>query len=447
MDVRPTLPFPNELCGAILEYLSQPDLKSFSCCSKTCRELAVPFLYRSIRFNAVPASSLAEGGALFSRLRYVRKLRYVLPRADLTPRVFQADGGTGAMRTGAYLMKTFTPFTDFLTASLAFPLTWLQLNFSGEEHLEINLFHTMFSRLSQSRVHTTLRRLTLSYRVDFLLPLCTQYMILGPSENPYETLMTRHPGVLGPPLLPGTLCEAPGGRGGMPVPPPNLTEASLCLRKEPVPQPFYYYFFAACPTLRKFTINAARLYPPNSPAPLYHSSLLSFTTVTHLHVSVQPYPPADELTWVSQHFPCVEDLTVELHKFEYCAQGSNASHLQAAHKDIRRMRALRKATIPWPRLRKPMYGNVPRYSRLYVRKDPGEDARHLSCAELECWVTCWRDGGAQLLRTVVFDGYDPCARRDVDKTLLATCEVGSGEAGYAFSWTGDDAKESTTAAN
>ncbi|KAF3919131.1 hypothetical protein ABW21_db0207413 [Orbilia brochopaga] len=437
METSTTIPLPAELCYAILEHVPCRDLKAFSLCSKTCHELAVPLIFRAICFDT-QSPVLAEGGALSHRLRYVRHLRFELPHGDLIP-LPQME--ISAFKITSYFMERFTQFTNFLITAPAFPLTSLALDFAGDAQLNINLFQTALSRLSQSGVSETLQQLSLSYasRATLILPLCRRFMVVdGNAASPYEAVLSRLPYALGPPLQPYTLCEGRDGRRRLPTPPP-LTEASICIVRDLVPQAFYYHYFAACPTLRKLTIKAAQLFVPSPYAELYHSELPTFS-VTHLHIQVAAYPPVGELNWLATHFPRLKNLIVENNKEHYYAQNDSVAVLQTAHDDILKMRELRTLAIPWPRLKK-RFSGIAAHGRSYQQFTLNRLVRHLSRAELEPWVARWRGGGIPL-QTIVFSGISQ--NEDyTEKSVMAECVVTSrdGGNGYTLSWSGDDVLE------
>ncbi|KAK6354664.1 hypothetical protein TWF696_003804 [Orbilia brochopaga] len=436
MATRTTLPLPTELCDAVLEYLPYLALYSFSLCSKRCHELAVPFIFRSIRFGGPLTPLRTDGGVLFSRLKYVRHLWFGLPPDDLIP-VSQDEKSEFNIST--YFMENFTLFTEFLLTAPVFPLTSLELHFTGDEQLEINLFDAALSRLAQSRVYATIKRLSILFRRSFLLPLCRQFMTLEDGVSPYEVFLKRRPDVLGQPLTLSQLCKA--SIQGILTTPPSLTEAVIRIIRWPAPQAYYCYYFASCPTLKKLTIDASQLFPDNSQGHLYYSKLLSFPAVTHLNISIAIYPPVDELAWISVHFPRLEILEVENHKQQYSSQSSNVGVLQDAHDGILGMRTLRELVLPWPRIRRPTYGIPPPLIPGFTPEHIEKFARHLWRSELEVWMARWRDRGIQL-QIVVFCGHIQTGY-GIDYRLGARCEIGIAARGrrYTFSWTGSDISE------
>ncbi|KAF3901761.1 hypothetical protein AA313_de0202916 [Arthrobotrys entomopaga] len=145
---RPPLPLPAELSLMILSFTPLEDLKSFSLCSKSCRELCLPVLFRGIGVSHVSITAFEDGGSLCHLRSSVRYINLTVPKD--TP--------------FSHLVYKYKKYTHFLRL---FPhLSALRLALYTSRATQYLLFLAIFSTISTYSFYTNLKALYLECLVD-----------------------------------------------------------------------------------------------------------------------------------------------------------------------------------------------------------------------------------------------------------------------------------------
>ncbi|KAK6542458.1 hypothetical protein TWF694_006412 [Orbilia ellipsospora] len=148
LQQRPPLPLPAELSLMILSFTPLEDLKSFSLCSKSCRALCLPVLFRGIGVSHVSIAAFEDGGSLCHLRSSVRYINLTVPKD--TP--------------FSHLVYKYKKYTHFLRL---FPhLSALRLALYTSRATQYLLFLAIFSTISTYPFYTNLKALYLECLVD-----------------------------------------------------------------------------------------------------------------------------------------------------------------------------------------------------------------------------------------------------------------------------------------
>ncbi|KAK6536201.1 hypothetical protein TWF281_000444 [Arthrobotrys megalospora] len=377
---------PRELQLEIVAWLDVDALKEFSICSKACRELVNPLLYRSIRLSP---TRLALGiDSVDGIARYPRQL--ALDDMSDTYRLREPFAAIPLFQALESRLHLFSNVTS------------LKIRYTTAADIELNL-HTAFSpKLWASSIWSNLKKISLilnssdePVHMDGDLWVEFKYANLSKSQRNYlgEKIVARN-----------------DWRGVELKLPPNVEDATIRVGMFSLQKPwagycvgyFYrlYYLSLACvgEKLRKLEINAGLFCPLRSSGDHGENipsrwDIEVCPGITHLKFRTGFFKPSD-LDNIADRFPGLEELEVSQN------YGPGAVGLwpadEAVYPRIQKLKQLRRAALPWP-----VYANI----LPAIPNDDHEPASFATLERLESSMDIWTSNGMEKLDRVVFGAY------------------------------------------
>ncbi|EPS39781.1 hypothetical protein H072_6370 [Dactylellina haptotyla CBS 200.50] len=387
---------PNELfLFHIIPYLPFDCVKKFSRCSKHCRALSAPTLFRAGTFDEM-YKMFKPDGLLGEYAQFVKDLKF--------------NFTYGKIRTKN--PNLLLPARKFMQYTPLFPrLTTLHISLSGARSLEPNLFFAFFTNLSALPCYQHLKHLSLSSWDLTSIP---------PIDDDEDNSPTSLIGPASPPLTASTLLTMLGTTLPLPL---SLSSAKISTRDIITHESIWYRFLSLLPHLT--TLHLEFFFLPQEYKPTVLSSdkprpILDFLTtthqdiiittagvtapgtpptalififpnITHLTVKLDDYPFEDSLYLLTRHFPGITHLTIIHNDICYCAPFTSHSLLEECYSVVTRFTRLQKLTCPFPRVMKGGMGIIEpeRYTAWRTGKGQCVHTEKLGIDEVGGWVEGW----------------------------------------------------------
>ncbi|KAF3920268.1 hypothetical protein AA313_de0208472 [Arthrobotrys entomopaga] len=284
---------------------------------------------------------------------------------------------------------------------------------SDEYH---KLFATVFTRLSASPQHNTLKRISM---------ICSEGSPFAWSRGYTDSTNIDVPN------------EKVVDMVGNEIPViPNLEEVNLYLTGPAFIKLFWYKYLSLSPKLRKVKLNEEtfnHLCWTSQDKGLgkwkYKSPV--FPTVSELEVQNKKYPFQEQLNILSIAFPSLQRLAFNtIENFFYHARTLIPEELYEEYSPLTKLKRLNEVKIAWPKLMRNTA--KPRTGQWWAGGESITFTRHLKISELEVWVERFLEAGVPLSK-VVFEGNMVLAYR-FRAYITATCYISSGENGRILKW-------------